>query len=329
MRAVWSFWTKPFAGRCGIPWLSERTHLLAWVLSLETARRHYPETVLVTDDEGAELLVGRLGLKFSQVSTELSSLADADPSWWVLGKLWTYRMQREPFVHIDNDVFLWARLPPEVEVAPVIGQNPEWFPLVPESWYRPERYTQALRQYGGWMPEEWNWAAGQSSTRAICCGILGGNQVDFLRYYSDLALRMIRHPRNQEVWNQVGANAGDNVLFEQYLLAACVDYHRGRAGSAYAAVEARCLFDSMDQAFDGTTAATMGYTHLMGDAKKNVDLARSLERRVAREYPDAYERCCELTPHQTDRISLPASEVLCSSPRIIHTEISSFPAPGC
>src|SRR5215467_3350808 len=152
MRAVWSFWTKPFAGRCGIPWLSERHHLLSWVLSLKTARKHYPQTALVTDDEGAELLVSQLGLSFAHVSTELSALSDADPSWWVLGKLWTYRLQHEPFVHIDNDVFLWARLPRELELAPVFGQNPEWFPLAPESWYRPERFTRALRQHRGWMP---------------------------------------------------------------------------------------------------------------------------------------------------------------------------------
>jgi hypothetical protein len=295
MRAVWSFWTKPFAGRCGIPWLSERHHLLAWILSLETARKHYPQTALVTDDQGAELLVERLGLKFTEVSTELSALGNEDPSWWVLGKLWTYRLQREPFVHIDNDVFLWARLPREMEAAPVIGQNPESFPLAPEAWYRPERYTRALRQYDGWMPEEWSWAARRSSTSAICCGIVGGNQVAFLQYYADLALRMIRHPRNQAIWPQVGANAGDNVLFEQYLLAACVDYHRDRPGSAYEGVEARCLFDSMEQVFDGETAARLGFTHLIGDAKKNRKLARSLERRVAREYPDAYQRCCELT----------------------------------
>jgi hypothetical protein len=182
-----------------------------------------------------------------------------------------------------------------MELAPVLGQNPEWFPLAPESWYRPERFTQALRRYRGWMPKEWRWATGQSSTRAICCGIVGGNHVAFLQYYADLALRMIQHPRNQAIWQRADANAGDNVLFEQYLLAACVDYHSGRLRSPYEGVEARYLFDSMEQAFDGETAAKLGYTHLIGGAKKNRELARSLERRVAREYPAAYERCCELT----------------------------------
>ena len=144
------------------------------------------------------------------------------------------------------------------------------------------------------MPEEWLWASQQSSTRAICCGILGGNDFAFLRYYADLAIRMIQHPRNRRVWQQAGANSGDNVLFEQYLLAACMDYHRACKGSLYEGVEARYLFDSMAEAFDEEAAVRAKYTHLIGGAKSNASLARSLENRVAREYPKAYERCCAL-----------------------------------
>src|SRR6476646_849506 len=110
MRAVWSFWTKPFKEHHHDVWFSEKHHLLSWALSFETARKHYPETALITDEEGAELLVGHLGLEFEHVSTELSELRDADERWWVLGKLRAYCVQQEPFVHLDNDVFLWARL---------------------------------------------------------------------------------------------------------------------------------------------------------------------------------------------------------------------------
>jgi hypothetical protein len=103
MRAVWSFWSKPFKTHHKQVWLTEQHHLFAWILSLETARRHYPDTALFTDDEGAYLLVDQLGLDFAHVSTELNALSKSDPQWWVLGKLWTYRSQIEPFVHIDND----------------------------------------------------------------------------------------------------------------------------------------------------------------------------------------------------------------------------------
>jgi hypothetical protein len=42
-------------------------------------------------------------------------------------------------------------------------------------------------------------------------------------------------------------------------------------------------------------ARQRGYTHLIGGAKRNRKLARALENRVARDYPDRYERCCSLS----------------------------------
>ena len=69
MRAVWSFWSRPFQAQQA-RWSAPLHHLLAWGLSLATARRHFPETVLVTDREGKKLLVDTLGLQFGTVSTE-------------------------------------------------------------------------------------------------------------------------------------------------------------------------------------------------------------------------------------------------------------------
>src|SRR5437588_499165 len=125
MRSVWSFWTKPWRERSGWSWLSEKHHLLAWVLSFETARKHYPKTSLVTDHAGAKMLVDGIGLAFDSVSTELDALACRDPRLWMLGKLYAYRAQTEPFVHLDTDVILWKRLPTGVEGAPVFAQNPD------------------------------------------------------------------------------------------------------------------------------------------------------------------------------------------------------------
>jgi hypothetical protein len=80
MRAIWSFWTEPFVGQRRGFWANPVQPLLSWALSLETARRHYPETALYTDSRGADLLVGRLGLEFGEVSTALDALGGTDPA---------------------------------------------------------------------------------------------------------------------------------------------------------------------------------------------------------------------------------------------------------
>lgn len=106
MRAVWSFWSKPHRTSRHYYWFSEFHHALAWSLSVQEARKHYPDTWLYTDDAGARLLVDKLQLPFAHVCTDLNALDGYAPGWWALSKLYAYRQQTEPFVHLDYDVFL-------------------------------------------------------------------------------------------------------------------------------------------------------------------------------------------------------------------------------
>jgi hypothetical protein len=294
MRAVWSFWSKPFALRGHEVWLSKEHHLFSWALSVMTARRHYRTTVLYTDDAGARLLVDGIGLEFDHVSTAMNELRDHDPDWWALGKIYAYRSQTEPFVHIDNDVFLWRPLSPDPAIVAVLAQNPEYF--VPgRSYYQPEVFEHAIGvAENGWLPVEWQWyRAGGPVSRADCCGILGGNRVDFIRHYAAQAIRLMEHPVNRSLLRGVHDKVGHNILFEQYLLAACIEYHRNNARSPYRDVAISYVFASIDDAFDPGRAERVGFTHLIADAKRNPHLAHRVEARLARDYPAQYRRCID------------------------------------
>lgn len=289
MRAVWSFWSAPYLAHYHRQWLSDRHHLLSWVLSAMEARKHYSDTCLVTDSWGAKLLAGQLKLPFSNVSTALDRLdaANADPEWWVLGKLSAYAAQTEPFVHIDNDVFLWRPLPERMHFAAVLAQNPEVFFFEDQSLYRIERFMAGIKRFGGWLPEEWLAYANTSGTQALCCGLFGGNDLEFIRHYATSAMEVIGHPDNQRIWPALGIR--DNILVEQYFLAACL--HSARSDRGARGVKAECLFPSAAAAFDPKSSTQAGYTHLIGDAKQNRRVLERLEQRVRRDYPEYYERC--------------------------------------
>jgi hypothetical protein len=290
MRAVWSFWSTPYHAHYHRVWHSERHHLLSWVLSVGEACRHYPDTWLVTDSAGARLLVDRLALPFRHVDLRLDRLhASCDEEWWVLGKLTAYAAQTAPFLHLDNDVVLWRPLPTAVTDAPVFAQNPEIFYLEDQSLYRLEPFVNGIARFGGWLPPEWSWYVEQRGTRALCCGIFGGHNLDFIRHYADRAIEIIRHPSNQAVWPTLGVR--DNILVEQYFLAACLEYHRHSAASPHRGLEAAYLFQSSADAFDPPCATKVGYTHLIGDAKNDRYIAKRLEMRVQCDYPDYYEKC--------------------------------------
>ncbi len=296
MRAVWSFWSRPFEAHKSFIWHKPVHHLLAWGLSLRAASRHYPETVLVTDHAGKKLLVDKLGLSFTHVSTELERLREADTDWWALGKLVAYNIQDQPFVHLDTDVFLWKPLPASLVQAPVFAQHPEYpdFHWVNDGG-GPRDIEHGFAAEGIELPAEWQWTRSRDESYfpEENCGIFGGTNVGFIHYYSDLALDLVLNPKNRPAWARLGDKKGYNMIVEQFLLAACVAYHRFNPASPFRGVKIKHLFPGVGEAFDQQHATRLGYTHLMGGAKSNPIVAERIEQRTRREDP-AFFRQCEM-----------------------------------
>lgn len=287
MRAVWSFWTKPHRQGTLFQWSHELYALFSWVLSVKLGERHFDETALYTDDYGARLLVDGLGLEFNELSTGLNILDNYNPEWWALGKILTYSMESKPFVHIDYDVYLWKTLPSRLTVAPIIGQNPEYIDLS-ASWYYPQKF-ELIKKMNGWVPREVEWYGSHAGDiRAVCCGIFGGNNNPFIQYYAQQVFKTLLKPENQPLWRFLGE---DNILVEQYLLSACIDYYTSHPIAHFSDVSIEYLFQSADEAFDPHMAKERGFTHLIGGAKRNKDSLHRLENRVRHDYPVYYNRC--------------------------------------
>jgi hypothetical protein len=289
MRAVWSFWSRPHAVGAGNSWHKPVHHLLAWGLSLSAARRHYPDTVLVTDLAGKKLLVDTLGLQFSHVSVELERLKQADPQWWALGKLVAYSLQDVPFLHIDADVFLWKPLPAHIVNAPVLAQCPESFgcksdPAILD-------INDAFSSSSATLPVEWQWALSKEDPllRQANCGIVGGTQVDFLRYYSQTALSLVFGQSTAAAWGRIVHKS--NTALEQFFLSACVDFHRHHPESPYRGVHLKYLFPSWEDASNPNIATRVGYTHLQFIAKANPAVGKRIEERMRRDDPGFLRHC--------------------------------------
>lgn len=295
MRAVWSFWSKPLEEGCGWRWSTPTDHLLAWGLSLQLARRHYERTTLITDTPGKVLLVDALGLEFTEVTIDLDALAGEDPALWALGKLVAYGLQDEPFVHLDADVFLWRPLPTRLLAAPVLAQHPERFHLGDEGG-APGVLEDAFARHRLDLPAEWDWARSlwHNQLGQPNCGIVGGSDYEFIRYYSSLALNIVRNPRHAAVWSALNDKQSLNVIVEQFMLAACVEFHRSHPHSPFKGVHLRYLFPSGPAAFDRSWASRVGFTHLLAEAKRDPRVAHRLRERTRREDRAFYRRCVDV-----------------------------------
>ncbi|UMO99601.1 DUF6734 family protein [Amycolatopsis sp. EV170708-02-1] len=274
-RAVWSFWSTPYRRRHGRHWPSDFFHALSWILSFRLASQLFPTTALVTDDWGHELLVTRLRLPFDDISLSLNGLDGQDPSWWALGKLHAYREQREPFLHIDNDVFLWPGFPAAGLDGEIVAQNPEHAPVSDAGYYRPSAVAAAIRSTGGFLPEEFRGYTGEA---ALCTGIVGGTAVPLLRRYAELAVRMVESAENRTAWQRLAPLEDYNLVVEQYLLGALC-----WGGDT---TDVQCVFGSQD---DGYRQADRRFTHLIASAKSDLRYLRSLAERVKNHFPADFE----------------------------------------
>lgn len=297
MRAVWSLWTGPMRDSPrGSGWPTLRHHLMAWALSLETCRRYFAETVLVTDDAGARLLVDGMGLEFDEVTTPLGVLDTIDGGLWAMGKLYAYRAQERPFLHIDSDVFLWRAPPPAFLQGDVCAAYPEDLPYGNDL-YRCSSFKAAVRAGGGWIPEELDaYLPHGGIVRAENCAVLGGHRTDFIADYADRAIAMLHHPANRAVWARRDGLMQDMLIFEQHLLTACMAYHAPRTDSAFAGITPRYLFEDYHSAI--ADAETVGFTHLVAGAKHAPEILARLDARVAADLPEFHARACALDAAQ-------------------------------
>jgi hypothetical protein len=243
--------------------------------------------------------VDQLGLSFGEVSTALDDLDNTDPRLWALGKLMTYSMQESPFVHLDTDVFLWRPLPAPLATAPVLAQHPE--EILVSRPGGPAVVEEAFRGCGLPLPPEWRWyrshgadggpAASGGTYLEANCGILGGTNPALIAYCARLALDLTLSPRHAPAWSAMPFNGALNMTLEQFLIAACVDYHRFAPASPYRGSHIRYLFPSSQEAFSPAAARRAGYTHLLGPAKHHPETTARLAARVLSEDPAFYARC--------------------------------------
>jgi hypothetical protein len=102
MKVIHSFWSKAYLeGRWG-----EESKIVYdiynFALSSHLANKHFNSTDLITDKAGALLLEP---LPYKNIHTDLEDISHIDPRFWTAGKVHSMRIQKEPFIHIDGDVF--------------------------------------------------------------------------------------------------------------------------------------------------------------------------------------------------------------------------------
>ena len=181
-----TMWTKPLFDKISIlkkmgknqKILDELEFLCTmWMFSSLLAKRQYKDNVeLITDSAGEEFLIKGLQLPFDSVKVVLDDYDNISSRLWAYGKIVSYSMQNEPFIHIDNDVFITKRFPDFIEEGELIVQH---FEAQRETYQNGEVLVDNLFH----VPDsykKYHWENG-----AYNMGIFGGTDIEFIKKYID------------------------------------------------------------------------------------------------------------------------------------------------
>jgi hypothetical protein len=270
MKGVYTLWSNPLKDNPKGSFNSLLDALVFWTTSVHMNKKYFSSLELVTDDYGYDLLINKLRLPFDNVRVELNNLDHINNRLWAYGKLISYKIQDEPFMHLDHDVFWTSPIPDKILDADIFSQGIE------DGGYFEKVYTKQLLQMEGHkLPENWI-----DVKRAYNCGIFGGKNLDFIKEYVGGAIE-IANIINDPLFH---INDEYNIIYEQYYLS-CVSEKTG--------VNIISLLSDEDK--DKDEATLYGYTHFLAQKKRLIENVNMVHAICSRDYKSFYSKCIEMT----------------------------------
>ena len=228
MKAVFSFWSKCFkesSDRRVAGFYNEHFFITSFKLAIACARKSFKHIEFYTDAVGYKLLVLDNGLEFDKVHIVLDDLNDLPADLWMLGKLYTYSLQREPFMHLDYDLYLLKPVPDTLHNMPIIVQCEESL-----------KHTDVYEWGINWVhlnnqnqPIEFSYSLDKSipyKYQAVYnVGMIGGQNFEDLAKFGGKALQLVRD--NTERIKSLPTDKQNrlNIVYEQYYFTQYMQYH--------------------------------------------------------------------------------------------------------
>lgn len=289
MKVIHSYWSKPYTkvlGKGYGGWPDKGFHYMSQALSCLKYREFY-RTELITDAKGYRVLIELLKLPYDDVHIVLDIINDYPESIWMLGKLYSYKIQDEPFIHVDNDSYIWNRFPSNIETGDLIVQQLE-IEYETNSVY----YTELERELV-YIPESiTNYHSTNAKITQINAGLFGGSDIQFIRRFVDEALNFI-------MLNPFDGLSGKtpgwvyNTYIEQFLFY-CSALRDNKKIMCLLSEEVKGGMNKTGYADIFQIPFDNKFIHYVGDAKGNLSLAFQMSQRLYYEYPEYYFRIKDL-----------------------------------
>jgi len=257
-KAIYSFWSKPMNDTC-VGFNSEKSFIECISISVMMSRKHFSKVELVTDIKGKELLIDKYKLPFTSYSTELEeALVDIHQKHWSIGKIYACKIQKEPFIHIDNDA-IWFKKPPiELLTADACFQNEE---ILSSDEGLAHSYNFMIDH----LKDNYNYPDYiEIDEHPYNCGIMGFNRLEKLETWWLDSLKYIDYIDSyfQEEYGKDLSYLVTCLIFEQYYIGHICKHSNYNVKFIVSGSQNRENWGCDD------LTLTLGYTHLLAATKR-------------------------------------------------------------
>ena len=114
---------------------------------------------------------------------------------WALAKIKAYQSIKEPFIHVDGDVFIWTKIDESLRDHELIVQNEE----TTTDYYG--KMWRDIRHAISYMPEEMKRYDLHIDNKAYNMGIFGGTDIDFIQRYTYKAFDFVDKKTDNIIYN--------------------------------------------------------------------------------------------------------------------------------
>jgi len=288
MKIVQTLWTLPsldknsrtnLENRLSGGWLYPKYYYCAMAYSCLTLKKFYENIELVSDEFGADLLINKLKLPYTSVKILPDYFNSIPVGLWALPKIYSYSIQSEPFIHVDNDIFIWDEL--HKNDVGLLVQNFENLS---------DGYDVGIQQIVDNCETYPDFLLGldKYEFQSINAGVFGGNDVNFIQKYTQFVFDFV----NANLKNISHKDSGIiNAIFEQLFF-----YQLAKAeNKRITTVLPQEKFDNMANLvkFEQISFGCK-YIHCLGKFKKNKNLCKQVEFRLYNDYPETYQKIIKL-----------------------------------
>ncbi|UBM58691.1 hypothetical protein LAG90_17980 [Marinilongibacter aquaticus] len=256
-------------------WLAAEFHWMSWALSSLQLSKYYKELEIYLNDNAEAVLIDLLELPYTSVNLYPGNI-EVNEEAWALAKIYTYSFQKEPFLHVDGDVFIWKPFESKLVDAPLVAQNKElaldFYSQVLKEVNRDFRYIPPLLK-----------SLGQGPFNSCNAGVLGGNDIHLLRKFSHCVIDFVA--RNEGVFIK-SKSTNYCMLFEQLYFYYQAEQSKVPISYVFDIPVDNPLYIGFAD-FSGVPHST-SFIHTMGKLKQVPAVCNHLSKRLRKDFPETY-----------------------------------------